>query len=97
MDQAPNQRLVFLPAAPLPSRVFFYSSGSLHFRLSGRVFFYRGSLHPVSLFLPTAEKAEIRLLAGLEPQTFFVRFIKDKPLSYSVSRLLIGRGTIYTW
>lgn len=36
---------------PFPSRVFFYSSGSLHFGLSGRVFFCRGSLQLISLFL----------------------------------------------
>ena len=48
--------------------------------------FYRGSLHLISLFLPPAE---IRRLAGLEPRTSVVRFIKDRPLSYLVSVLLL--------
>ena len=46
---------------PLPSRELFYSSGSLHFRLSRRVFFYYcGSLHLISLFLPARRNLEDR-------------------------------------
>ena len=61
-------------------------------------FFYRRSLHLISVVLPKAEKAEIRRLAGLEPRkmlssggriepkgAFFCSCIKVEPLSHSVS------------
>ena len=35
-----------------------------------------GSLRLISLYLPKAEKAEIRRLAGLEPRTSFVRLYR---------------------
>ena len=74
VDQAPLiSAWFFLRIVPLPSPAFFHFSGSLHFRLSGRVLFDLGSLRLISLFLllPTAEKAEVPRLAGLEPRTYF--------------------------
>ena len=46
--------------------------------------FYRGSLHLIFPFLPTAEKVETRRLARLEPGASFARRAKVRPLSYSV-------------
>lgn len=70
---------------PLPSRVFCYSSGPLHNRISGRVFFSRGFILLIFLFSTHRKNngKTVRRLVGLELQTPLDRNKLD--LSYSVS------------
>ena len=73
VDQAPNQRLVFLLRGPFSSsRAFFYSD-ALRFRPSCPAFFYRGSLH-LFPFFPQKKRKNNFIANRIEPNgTSFFR------------------------